>query len=63
MLNQQPHEFRELFTQELANARTGAPMIKKPIVVEQVNNGPIPSHYTTVKEGNNYDSESYQGLK
>lgn len=36
-------------------------MINEPITAKQINNGPIPSHATTVQEGNNEDSESNQG--
>lgn len=57
LLDQQWSEFRYLLTQELANARDGAQ-----VVVKRLNNGPIPSHATTVQEGNN-DSLSYQGAK
>lgn len=48
MLDQQRHEFMDLITQELANARGEAPMINELIVVERLNNGPVPSCLTTV---------------
>ena len=61
MLNQQQCDIRELLAQELANIRGRVSVVNKPIVVELVNNGPIPSHATTVQEGNNDEYESYQG--
>lgn len=62
MLDQQC-EFRELLLQELANARGGALVMKESMVVEQVNNRPIPSRLETVHEGTNDDLESYQVLE
>ena len=59
LLDKQRREFIELFVQKLANARGRAPMVNAPIIFEQVNNRPIPSHLPMVQEGNN-DSESYQ---
>ena len=62
MLDQQRREFRELLTQQLVNDRGGVPVINKPIIVNQVNNGPVPSHATTIQEGKN-KPESYEGPK
>ena len=57
MLAQQRLEFRELLAQELVTIRGRSPVINEPVVIEGVNNGPIPTH--TIQEGNNDDSESY----
>ena len=62
MLDQQRRDFRELLTQERANARGGVLLVNEPIVVERVNHGLVPSHATTVQEGK-YESESYQRPK
>ena len=56
-------EFRELLLQELANARGGALVMKELVVVEQVNNRPIPSSPETIHKGTNDDLESYQVLE
>ena len=59
MLDQQRRGFMGVLAQELANAWGWVPVVNEPVVVEQVNNGPVPMH--TVQEGNNDDLESYQG--
>lgn len=63
MLDQQRRVFMELLIQGIDNARGGIPVINEPIVIERINHGLVPSHATTVQEGNNNDLESYQGLE
>lgn len=65
MLVQQRREFRELLNQELTNNRgrilvINKPVINGPILNDRVNDGPIPTHATTVQEGNS-DFGSNQG--
>lgn len=60
LLEQQWLKLTNLLTLELVNARGGAPVINEPIVAEQVKNGPVSTHATMAKEGNN-ESKSHQG--